>query len=174
MQEVKEIIDSVIKDYWKINAENFKKDLANIVTESEALSLQERNEIQNLIINYEPLVFDDGADDIFVKAKFMRSDSEKLNNKRLVESFNNRVSKNTLELAKYSNERCKDSFIEWEKKLRTVIDTNITEYNPELRMISRNITRLSESIHKLEKNQNEIQRAFETIGNMMAWKNINE
>lgn len=174
MQEVKEIIDSVIKDYWKTNAENFKKDLANIVTESEALSLQERNEIQNLIINYEPLVFDDGADDIFVKARFMRSDSEKLNNKRLVESFNNRVSKNTLELAKYRNERCKDSFIEWEKKLRTVIDTNITEYNPELRMISRNITRLSESIHKLEKNQNEIQRAFETIGNMMAWKNINE
>ena len=174
MMRAKTIIDDFTKEYWLENVEKFKKQLTSIITESNALTLEERNEISSIIMNYEPVSFDDEADDIFIKAKFLRGFSEKLNNKKLVDKYNSKISKNIMELAIYRNDKCKESFYQWEQKLRDVIDQNITEYNPELSSIASNIALLSDDIRKLEKEQNAIQESFETIGNMIDWKTFDE
>lgn len=173
-------IGSSARGYWQSAAQTYRNELIRLITGSEVLSEQQRTDLSNIILQYQPLEFDDEADKVFIKVKFLRGNvlglrlgvSEKLDNNRLANSYNSKLRKNIGEITTLINTSCFNSYKAWQSNLLAVVEENITIYNPELREISEVIREESERILELQTNQQMIANSFETIENMMAWKDL--
>ena len=173
-------IGSTARGYWQSAAEKYRDELIRLITGSDVLSEHQRKELSNIILQYQPLEFDDEADKVFIKAKYLRGNvlgirlgvSEKLDNARLANSYNSKLKKNLYEMTSMINSNCFNSFKIWQSNLLTVVEENITIYNPELREISEVIREESERILELQNNQQMISSSLEAIENMMAWKKL--
>ena len=64
------------------------------------------------------------------------------------------------------------SFRAWEQSLNSVIEANITDYNPQLRDMAAMIKEETEKILELESNQNAICSSLEAIKALMSWKSV--
>ena len=123
---------------------------------------------------------DDDADIIFIKKKFLRgyvfgfrlNDSEKLNTKLLTARYNDKIKKNVYDMAVAINQSYFASFKAWEMSLNTVIEENITDYNPQLRDMAAMIKEETEKILELESDQNAISSSLEAIRTLMSWKDV--
>ena len=56
--------------------------------------------------------------------------------------------------------------------LNTVIEENITDYNPQLRDMAAMIKEETEKILELESDQNAISSSLEAIRTLMSWKDV--
>ena len=174
----KDTLSMVLKEHWYANAQKLRTALIEIITGSEALSVSQREEISNIIINYHPLDFNDDADNMFIKKKFLRgnvlglklNDSERLNTKRLTSSYNDKIHKNIKAMASDLNDSCFTGFKTWEHNLASIIEENITEYNPQLRDMAEMIREETEKIIELEDNQQTISSSLNVIKELMDWK----
>lgn len=173
-----EVLSSTIKEHWQQNAQTLRNNLIEVITGSDALSSSQREELSNIIINYQPLVFNDDADNVFIKARFLRGnllgirliDDEKLNTRKLSYSYNDKIAKTIVEMATEMNKSSYISFRNWKESLSAVIEENITEYNPQLRDMSDMIKEETEKIAELEDNQATIQKSLNAIEELMNWK----
>lgn len=169
-----------LKEYWYQRAQELRNSLIDIITDSEALSVAQREEISNIIINYEPLEIKDDADIVFIKKKFLRgyvfgfklNDSERLNTRLLTLRYNDKISKNVYDMAIEINNSYFDSFKLWETKLNSIIEENITDYNPQLRDMATMIKEETDKIAELESDQKAIGSSLEAIKALMSWKVI--
>ena len=162
------------------NAAALRELLLSVVTGSDALSPAQRAQLSEIIMDYKALEFNDDADDIFIKAKFLRgkflgfdTDAERLNTKRLAYRYNERISKNIASMAQILFENCYASFKAWMSSLMSLIEQNITEYNPELRDMAEMIREETEKIIELEGDQKTISTTLDTIKQLMEWKTRN-
>lgn len=178
--DAKEKASAVTKQHWIDKAETFKNTLVAIITGSDALSLKQRETLSEIIINHQGLVIDDEANNVFVKAKYLKgqflgfrlSSSERLNTKRLANNFNERISKSIREMSDDLNENCYTSFKVWKDNLCSVIEENITELNPQLKQIAELIKEETEKINELAENQQTICSSLNAIRELMAWKEV--
>ena len=178
MMEAKTVVGENLRSYWKVKSQEFRNNLIDIITGSEALSDSQREELSKVILDYQPLEFDDDADRIFKKEKFLVGnffglnirDSEKINKRLLLRRYNSTIEKNTNIMALKMNEKCFDNFKNWEKTLNAIIEQNITEYNPKLRDLADMIRDDNDRILELADNKKAISDALETINEMMSWK----
>ena len=176
--EAQEILSNSIKEHWQQNALSLRNNLIEIITGSDALSSTQREELSNIIMSYQQLSFNDDADDVFIKARFLRGNllgihlinDEKLNIRKLANSYNDRISKAASEMAAEMNKSSYSSFKSWKESLSAVIEENITEYNPQLRDMSDMIKEETEKIAELEDNQSTIQNSLNAIEELMAWR----
>lgn len=168
------------RTYWQEKAQEYRDEMLRLITGTDALSEQQRAELSNVILNYPVFEYDDDADKVFIKAKFLRGNvlgirlgaSERLNIYRLASSYNSGIRHDIEEISGLINESCHTSFMAWQEKLQAIIEENITIYNPELRELTEFIREESERILELETNQQTISHSFMTIENMMAWKEL--
>lgn len=175
-----EILSKTLKEYWYQSAQTLRNKLIEIITDSEALTVSQREEISSIIINYEPLEITDDADIVFIKKRFLRgylfgfrlNDSEKLNTRLLTSRYNEKIKKNVYDMAVAINASYFTSFKTWEMSLHTVIEENITDYNPQLRDMAAMIKEETEKIMELESDQNAISSSLEAIKSLMSWKVI--
>lgn len=168
------------RSHWQMNAQSLKEELIEIITESDALSNAQRAVLSGIIMDYQPLEFNNGADDIFIKTNYLRGSflgiqarkSERLNIRRLAANFNDRISKNVLDMALHLNNSCYSSYKAWQTSLLSTIEDNIAEYNPQLRDMSEMIREETEKIAELENDQQTISASLESIRGLMSWKNV--
>lgn len=168
------------KKLWQSNAQEYRDKMIELITGSDVLSVQRRTELSDVILNYRPLQFDDDADRIFIKAKFLRGNvlgirlgtSEKLNTRLLVYRYNSILRNNIDKMAEMINGSCFTDFKSWQENLQAVIEENLTIYNPELCEITELIKEESERINELQTNQHTISNSFSTIEGMMAWEEL--
>lgn len=173
-----EILSNSIKEHWLQNAQSLRNILIEIITGSDALSSTQREELSNIIMSYQPLSFNDDADNIFIKARFLKGnifgfhliDDEKLNIRKLAHSYNDKIAKTISEIATEMNASSYSSFRAWKESLSAVIEENITEYNPQLRDMSDMIKEETEKIAELEDNQSTIQHSLNAIEELMSWR----
>lgn len=178
--DAKDKLSMISKKHWHDNAQLLRSRLIEIITGSDALSSKQREELSGIIINYQALEFNDDADNIFIKSKFLRgnllgiqfSDTEQLNIKRLASIYNDKINKNISEMATVMNESCYKSFKTWKTNLDSIIEQNITEYNPQLRDMAEMIREETEKINELEDNQKTISSSLEAIRELMSWKEL--
>lgn len=178
--EAKERLSAATKFHWQNNAQSLKELLISIITESDALSNSQREQLSSIIMDYKPLEFNDDADDVFIKTKFLRGnifgfpagDAERLNIRRLAAKYNERMSKNILEMAMHLNDSCFASYKTWQATLLSIIEQNITEYNPQLRDMAEMIREETEKIIELETDQQTISASLEAIRQLMSWKDV--
>lgn len=167
-----------IREHWQQNARSLRNELIRIITGSDALTSTQRDELSDIIMSYQDITFNDNADDVFIKERFLRGsifgvqlyDDEKLNTRRLAGRYNTAISKAISEMSAEMNMGCFNSFRAWEKSLLTVIEGNITEYNPQLRDMSEMIKEETEKIAELEEDQATIQKSLNAIEDLMNWK----
>ena len=100
------------------------------------------------------------------------NDSEKLNTKLLTARYNDKIKKNVYDMAVDINQIYFASFKAWEMSLNTVIEENITDYNPQLRDMAAMIKEETEKILELESDQNAISSSLEAIRTLMSWKDV--
>ncbi len=168
------------KSHWQQRAQEYRDEMIRLITGSDALSEQQRTELSAVILSYPIFQYNDDADKVFIKAKFLRGNvlglrlgtSERLNTARLASSYNSRIKQNILEMAQLINSSCFNCFKSWQENLQTLIEENITIYNPELRELTEFIREESERILELQNNQQTISTSFMTIENMMSWKEL--
>lgn len=178
MMKAKDFLNEKIKEIWVANAQMIRRRFVEIVTGSEALSTAQSSELSDVIINYQGLEFDDHAEDIFIKDKFLQGmffgfklmDNEKLNTKKLSDAYNDKIRKNIQLIAEEVNDNCFASFRSWEQTLTSNIEANITKYNPELRDMAELIQEESEKITELENYRQLLLESFAAIKSRMDWK----
>jgi len=109
-----------------------------------------------------------------LRGKFLGfdSDAERLNIKRLVNRYNDQIAKNIASMAQILYDSCYTSFRAWITSLMSVIEQNITEYNPELRDMAEMIREETEKILELETDQKTISDTLDTIRQLMSWKKV--
>ncbi len=174
MSKAKNAFSTELHAHWQENSQVLRNQLIDIIAGTDALSESQRDEISSIILEYEQLEFDDDADNIFIKKKFLRKnvfgESEKINNRRLIQSYNDKISKNSKALALYMNDNCRECFRTWQQSLCDQIEANITEYNPKLREMAALIRDDKDKVRELEDNRKTISAALDAINELMSWK----
>lgn len=168
------------KDYWHQKAQEYRDEMIKLITGSDALSESQRAALSADISNYPIFQYDDNADKVFIKAKYLRGNvlglrigsSERLNTSRLAFSYNTRIKQCVSEMAQLINTSCFECFENWQIRLKSLIEENITTLNPELRELNQVIHDQSERILELQTNQQTISSSFKTMENMMAWREL--
>ena len=103
---------------------------------------------------------------------FQLGTSERLNTKRLANSFNNLIAKNVKAMSEDLNENCYAAFRTWKENLCSLIEENITELNPQLKQMAELIKEETDKINRLTDNQRIISSSYEEIKELMDWKVI--
>ena len=174
-------IDDASKLYWDNKSADIKGLLSKIVTGSSALTLERREELSNIIINYTNIDFEFAGEDIFDKNKFKKGfflgkmalwSSTELNLNKLRDAYNKEIKANiekTYESVKQSHQ---NSFEKWIDNLETIIIENIVEFNPELHSQSEVIKEETKLIDELENRQKALANYRMDIAEKMQWKTI--
>lgn len=178
--EAQEKASAVIKQHWTDNAETLKNALVAIISGTDALSTEQREELSGILIRHKGLIIDDEANKVFVKAKYLKGQilgfrlgsSERLNTRRLSNKYNELIEKNIKAMTKDLNDNCHDAFTIWKNHLYSVIEENITELNPQLKQIAEMIKEETDRINELEDNQRLICSSLDVIRDLMAWKEL--
>ena len=180
LDDAQETLDLHLDNYWKEKKLEFKTALIREIANSDALTDEQRDEITDMIKNYDAVDYKDDAESVFVKKKFLKgalfglriSDSEKLNTNRLAASYNDRITKIAYNMSQEMNVNYFERFKIWEQGLLGWVDSKLTELNPELKSIAEIIRIESDSIAELENNQKTIQTSLDDIIDLMAWKEV--
>lgn len=178
--KAQEILSSSIKQYWHKNSLQLREKLIDITTNSKALSESQQDELSKVIMSYQPISFNDDADNVFIKTRFLRgnflglqiTDDEKLNIRKLAHSYNSKITAAVLEIGNIVNSSGYDSFRRWKESLISTIEENITKYNPDLRAMTDEINDYTEQINELEDNQAMIRNSLNAIEELMAWSEL--
>lgn len=164
--------------YWLDKSQEYRDSMIRLITGTDALSEKQKNELSEIIMNYPAFKYDDDSDDVFIKAKFLRQSfwsglfgrRDRIDTKRLSASFNSKIKSSTREMSKQINKSYFESFQEWQGRLQSTIEANITNLNPDLRDLSERIRDEEDRISELKSNQRTISDSLETIMHMMEWK----
>lgn len=164
--------------YWLNKSQEYRDSMIRLITGTDALSEKQKNELSEIIMNYPPFKYDDDSDDVFIKAKFLRQSflaslfglSERINTKRLSASFNSKIKRSIREMSEQINSSYFESFKEWQGRLQSTIEANITNLNPELRDLYERIRDEEDRITELKSNQRTISESIDTIRQLMEWK----
>ena len=70
------------------------------------------------------------------------------------------------------NNSCFTGFKEWQQRLQSIIEENLTIYNPELRELTESIREEEERISELRTNQQTISNSLSAIEQMMSWREL--
>lgn len=173
-------LSTYLDEYWREKERDFKRQLILKVTESDTLTESQREEIAEKIKNYDVNNFKEQANSVFVREKFLRGmvlgihffEDEKLNTRRLANSYNNQITTNLEKMSIEMNEYCFMQFKNWEKKILNEINEGLDDYNPELRELTKKIRLETDGLIELEQNQMLISYSLETIESLMSWEKV--
>jgi len=164
--------------YWLNKSQEYRDSMIRLITGTDALSEKQKNELSEIIMNYPAFKYDDDSDDVFIKAKFLRQSfwsglfgrRDRIDTKRLSASFNSKIKRSIREMSEQINSSYFESFKEWQGRLQSTIEVNITNLNPDLRDLSERIRDEEDRITELKSNQRTISDSVETIMHLMEWK----
>ena len=172
-------IDATSKDYWAEQSLFIKQQLSKIITGSTALSDDKRSELSEIIMTYHDICFDQFKDISFELKDFVHGikigdfiifESDKLNLRKLVNSYNKLFEMLIEEAKSVVHESHIKTFNDWLEHLLSIIEKNIVSYSPELSEMQQDIEMESRKIDDLRNKQEMIQKGKNHINNMMNWK----
>lgn len=182
MADATEKINHIACNYWENNSQLLKDKLIELVTASDALSDKQKKTLSELIFNYKNITFDDKANSIFVKPKFLHGQLlglnlftfEMLNTGKLAREYNKTIASNIESIATSMNGTYYNSYKMWADELTAMIEKNIIELNPELQVLSDAIDNENEQIRILKENQQIIRTSLCEIENLISFKDAAE
>lgn len=180
LTEIHALLEEKSREYWTRNTELIREVLAKIVSGSEVLTDDRRQELERIIITYQQIAFNESAtEEIFKKVNFERRvkigdmtiwQSDHLNIDKLARTYNTNMKEN-VELRYASIEKShRESAHSWIQSLLDEIYTNIVDYSPELSKQARQIQSMTKQIEGLIDRKNRLKEYTEQLCAMMDWK----
>ncbi len=171
-------LQTFAKSNWDNVAEDYRRQLVALITGSDALTEEQRKELSEIILNYDPVVYEEDEEDMFEKERFTGfnllwfkiSFSDRLDTKKLLNSFNEKMEEEIDYFADLISESYFKTFKHWQDRLVDVVEQNITEYNPQLQELSKEIIEDEKRIEELKGYRTEINSSHETIKEMVSWQ----
>lgn len=156
---------------WDEKSEAIRQILIKIVSESEILDTDKKNELEDIIINYENINYDiPDKPNIKLKEYKLFFSEGKLNLPKLQKKINDECKNYALSALVNIEEnhiRCLDI---WLTKLLQQIRLNIVSYNPTLSKLQTQINIENSNIEELTYKQEMIKKYIEHINDLMTWQ----
>ena len=167
------------KKYWEEKSKEMKDGLCTLITDSEELSKEKRNELSNIVIQYENVKFDnnekghfskkDLTDTFYIDFNFF-NECLNLDKNKLKSTFNGQMEIEKNKMFKEYGKSHNSSFAKWENDLLGMIKENITKYNPSLYELSLHIKELEVKINDLENKNKMLNNYEQELEKLMEWK----
>lgn len=164
--------------YWMTIAEELRKALLSVVLASADISQEKRKELQGLIEGFEQIPFPVKVDEIFKKeifethAFFKIFEDHRLNKLKLASRFNSSLKEGIDNIYLQMKNSHKQIFTDWQRRLFSVIEDNITDLNPQLREAKKQVSFYKGLIESLKTAQEALNEYIDRINQLMDWKTI--
>jgi hypothetical protein len=178
INRVQTVLFHASSNYWMARAEDLRKKLLIVVLASPDISQEKRDELQGLIEGFERITFSGEIEKIFEKEIFERHsffkffEDHRLNKRKLASRFNNTLKEGIDSIYLQMKNSHKQIFNDWQKRLFTVIEDNITDLNPQLREAKKQVAFYKDLIESLRAAQEALNEYIEKINQLMDWKPI--
>ena len=163
-------------NYWKERAEELRKQLLIVVLASPDISQEKREELQGLIEGFEQIAFSVEVEKIFEKEIFERHalfkifEDHHLNKRKLASRFNRTLKEEIDNMYLKMKNSHRQIFTDWQQRLFSVIEDNITDLNPQLREAKKQVAFYKDLIESLRAAQDALNEYIEKINQLMEWK----
>ena len=166
-------------EYWADALENTRGTLFRLATGSTALSEERRREIGNIIINHPAIDFSRDVSEIFTRDQFEKNrllrrfgiiGSERLDLRKLEGVYNTEINRAFSEIRESIGESHEDSFDRWQVELLSKIESNINDYNPDLKTQVDLILEDERQISKLTAKLRRIENCVDTVERLIGWR----
>ena len=182
LESVHDLLDEKSQKYWTENTESLRKILAKVVTGSEVLTDERREELERIIITYQKLSFPETpAEEIFNKENFeyhvkvfnqVLWQSDHLNVDKLARTYSMNFANGVENRYKSIEESHRESAHTWIQSLLNEIYSNIVKYSPELSKHAKRIQMMTEQIQAWEQRRIKLGEYTEKLCSMMDWKTV--
>ena len=182
LESTYDILDANSKEYWTGNTEMLRRLLAKIVTGSDVLSEERREELEKIIIDFRELSFTETpAEEIFnwenvgkrIKiGDFVLWQSDHLNLDKLAKTYNMNFNNGVDNRYKSIEESHRESAHTWIQSLLNEIYSNIVRYSPELSKQANQIQEMTEQISVWERHKLSLSEYKQKLSSMMDWEEI--
>lgn len=175
INEAQMLLVNQSRTVWAENTNFLKNELSQIITNTDALTVEERSELAGIIIEYRDIVFDNKAEAIFIKTDFLRriiGDPNRLIIKKLAGRYNNAIKEQIAEISASIGSSHIGSFDKWLEELLSIIKENIVELSPQLRNQSEIIREETERIAELESRMVKLNEYKSQVLRMMEWNEL--
>ncbi len=165
-------------NYWKTKAEELRKNILVIVLASPDISQEKREELQGLIEGFEQITFDVEVEKIFDKELYEKHtffkifEDHRLNKRKLASRYNNSLKEGIDNIYMQMKRSHRQIFTDWQLKLFSVIEDNITDLNPHLRESKKQVAFYKDLIETLKSAQEALNEYIDKINQLMDWKPI--
>jgi GTPase SAR1 family protein len=170
---IQTLLENKSRGFWAEKSVDLKRELFNLTTNSTALISERRNEIADIIIEYQEIVFESRAEVIFDKDRFRQrlfGDTNRLAIKKLVQQYNREIQKHIDGIYNSFNSSHAGSFAVWMNALLVNIEENIVELSPQLHDQAEIIREQTAAIDELESRMKKLNDYRAQVKRMMDWK----
>ncbi len=182
LSEHNSVLDAESKAYWTDRTEALRDQLAAIVSGSEILTEDRRQELESIILTFNQIEFsDDAAENIFNKDNFQKKvqfgelvlwESDHLDLHKLVRTYNRSMKENVASRYQWIEISHRESAHNWISSLLEEINTNIVKYSPELSKKQERVLSITREIKGLVARQEKLKNYTSQLVAMMDWKTI--
>ena len=176
------LLDEQSKKYWTEKTETLRGLLAKVVTGSDVLTDEKREELEKIIITYQKLSFPETpAEEIFNKENFeyrfkifdqVLWQSDHLNIDKLAKTYSMNFKNGVEKRYKSIEESHRESAHTWIQSLLDEINSNIVKYSPELSKQAKRIQIMTEQIQAWEQRRIKLGEYTQKLCSMMDWKAV--
>ncbi len=169
------VINNLSIQYWTSKAEEAKKLLLDIVSDSSGINNDELEKLSKIILEYPELVlFYNNAEEIFTVENFKKrivfGDVTKLKLEKLSDTYNKDIKEFVDNIKSKASDDHSSGFHSWLGTLLSSLKENIVSYNQILRDEQYLIKKLVEEIETLEQKEQSLTNGSAKIDKMIAWK----
>lgn len=180
LREIWATLDAESRNYWTTNTEELRDILAGIVSGSDVLTEERRQELERIIITYQTISFDESkVESIFQKGEFERKigffgitlwQSDHLHLDKLAKTYSKNFKEDVIAGYQDIGARHRNSGHRWIQSLLDDIYENIVEYSPELSRQAKQIKTMTRQIEELIVRQGRLKEYTNELVAMMNWK----
>lgn len=184
LTEIHLLLEQQSQKYWTENTEHIRSQLAGIAAGAEVLTDDRKQELEQIIIHYEPITFDQtGAELLFNKDNFEKKlqlfnlviwQSDHLKIGKIVETYGLNMRANADRWYSAIEESHRYSAHKWIENLLDAIKKNVVSYNAELSKQAEQLRDLENEIDEFETRQMQLQEYREKLASMMDWKAVSD
>ncbi len=168
-------------NFWEENSSVLKELLSEVVGAAEGLPLEKREDLQQLIFNYDLIKLSGDESKIFNQENFkelsiqigdfhLLGDKNKINLKKLSSKYELSFQNEINNLANQIKDVHQENFSIWTNNLISIIESNIVDFSPNLQKTNKQIIEMNQQIEDYEIKLSQLKTYAQEVVSLLDWK----